>query len=133
MPKIQTRLVRDGGTSIVLGAGDKVLVVHRRLFEGDEHRFFVGEVESCADAVAAVTGRTWVRDPRSAQIVAKQDERTKLIPLAAGTFITYRLPAATDVASVRIEQDGATGRVVLTDDRTLLMDLSERIHPQRAA
>ena len=117
----------------MLAAGDKVLVVQRRLFEGDEPRFFVGEVESCADTVAAVVGRTWVRDPFSGQIVGKQDERTKLIPLAAGTFITYRLPAATDVAAVRIEQDGATGRVVLTDDRTLLMDLSERIHQQRAA
>jgi hypothetical protein len=116
----------------VLDGGDKVLVIHRRLFEGDEHRFFVGVVERCTDAVAVVTGRTWVRDPFSGQVVAKQDERTKLIPLAAGTFVVYRLPAATDAAAVRIEQDGATGRLLLTDDRTLLMDLSERVQPRAA-
>ena len=130
---IEMRIVCDGRSLIVLVAGHKVLVVHRRLFEGDEHRFFVGEVESCVDAVAVVTGRTWARDPFSAQIVGKQDARTKLIPLAAGTFITYRLPAATDLAAARIEHDGATGSVVLTDDRTLLMDLSERLYTPRAA
>lgn len=118
---------------MVLSVGDKVLVVHRRLFEGDEARYFVGVVDAYEAGVAAITGRTWVRDQFSARIVAKHDDRTKLIALAAGTFLSYRLPAGTDVATVRVDQDPSTGRVTLTDDRSVLMDLTEHLYEQRAA
>jgi hypothetical protein len=33
---------------MLLKEGDKILVAHRRLFEKDEVRFFVGQVAACA-------------------------------------------------------------------------------------
>ncbi len=108
-------------------------VVHRQLFQRDETRYFVGVVDAYDAGVAAVRGRTWVRDQFSARLVAKHDERTKIIAFAAGTFLSYRLPVDTDVAAVRIEQDPSTGRVTLTDDRSILMDLTEHLYEERAA
>ena len=119
--------------STVLMEGDKVLIVHRRLFDGDEPRYFVGVVEAYDAGVAAVTGRTWVRDTFSSRMVAKQDERTKIVALSAGTFLAYRLPAHADLAALRVELDPSTGQVTLTDDRSILMDLSEHLAPPRAA
>lgn len=118
---------------MVLNAGDKVLVVHRRLYELDETRYFVGVVEAYDAGVAAVTGRTWVRDQFSSRLVAKNDERTKIIAFASGAFLSYRLPASTDLALVRIEHDSATRRVTLTDDRSIMMDLTEHLYEERAA
>ena len=80
---------------MVLAAGDKVLVVQRRLFQEDEPRYFVGTVDAYDTGVALVTGRTWARDRVSAVMVEKDDVRTKIIPLSSGTFLGYRLPQST--------------------------------------
>ena len=45
---------------MILEVGSKLLVVHRRLFENDKSRYFIGKVEHCEDAVARVSGHTWV-------------------------------------------------------------------------
>ena len=47
---------------MVLKPGDSVLVVHRRLFENDKARFFVGTVEVYCEGVAAVNGYTLARE-----------------------------------------------------------------------
>jgi hypothetical protein len=41
---------------MLLEPEDKVLVVHRRLFEGDHQRFFVGIVENYEEGIAKVSG-----------------------------------------------------------------------------
>jgi hypothetical protein len=43
---------------MMLKEGDKILIAHRRLFEKDDVRFFVGRV----DAYEAATGHSYVRD-----------------------------------------------------------------------
>lgn len=116
---------------MVLKTGDKVLVVQRRLFEQDEPRYFVGVVDAYDAGVAAVTGRTWVRDPFSAVMEPKNDERTKIISFAAGTVLTYLLPASTVLSGIRFDQDPSSLAVTLTDDRSLSMDLTEHLAPRR--
>jgi len=59
--------------------------------------------------------------------------RTKIIALAAGTFLVYRLPAQADLDAVRLVLDPSTTQVTLTDERSILMDLSEHVAPPRAA
>ena len=118
---------------MVLSAGDKVLVVHRRMFQRDETRYFVGVIEAYDAGMAAVTGRTWVRDQFTAHHAAKADQRTKIIAFSSGTFLCYRLPVDTSVSAVRIEQNSSTGRVTLTDDQVVLMDLTEHLYEERAA
>jgi hypothetical protein len=47
---------------MILERGAKVLVSHRRLFELDHGRYFIGVVEAYDAGVARVCGHTWTRD-----------------------------------------------------------------------
>lgn len=104
----------------------KVLVVHRRLFENDLSRFFIGEVNAYENGIAKVAGYTWFRDPNTTNMSRKGDIRTKLISLSSGALIVYQLPDTVAISSTQFEvkQDG---RLILTD-RQFSMDLTEIEH-----
>ena len=118
---------------MVLRQADKVLVVHRRLYEADQPRYFLGVVDEREGDLASVTGHTWARDYYSSVAAHKADVRTKVISLGSGALIVYRLPEASDLTNTRIETDETTGAAWLTDGGSLRMDLSERISSQQAA
>lgn len=46
----------------MLEQGEKLLIVHRRLFDKDTPRFFIGEVEAFETGLAKVKGYTFVKD-----------------------------------------------------------------------
>ncbi len=112
---------------MLMAADTKVLVVHRRLFEKDQSRYFVGRIEGYENGVAKITGRTWARDQYGV-LVKKDDLRTKLLALSSGTLIVYQLPFETEIEAIEIESD-ADGHVVLSDGKTVKMDLTETPHP----
>ena len=107
---------------MLMAADSKVLVVHRRLFETDQSRYFVGRVEGYDAGVAKIRGRTWSRD-QYGRIVKKADERTKIVSLSSGTLIVYQLPFDTDLEALEI--DVSDEKVVLSDGKNFAMDLSE--------
>ena len=109
---------------MVLASGSKILVCHRRLFNEDQPRYFVGVVKACDGAIVKVAGFSWTRDP-AAGFVRKEDERTKIVALSSGMVLVYELPMEVDVERVRIDQPGGHA-VVLTDGRSFRMDLAER-------
>ena len=47
---------------MILKKGEKVHVIHRRHFEKDPHRHFVGSIEHYEDGVARVTGHVYTVD-----------------------------------------------------------------------
>lgn len=108
---------------MILEPGMKVLIAHRRLFESDHVRFFVGLVEGYENGLSRVTGHTWTRDPYQGKFVRKNDERTKIVAIASGTVIVYQLPAHVSLASLRIESEGNS--LVARDEGSFRMDLSE--------
>ena len=108
---------------MVLKPGDKVMVVHRRLFETDQSRYFVGAVEEYDGGVAKVTGFTCVRTDGG--FVKKDERRTKIIPIASGALMTYQLPSTVDLDVVAF-QDAPQQKVVLTDGRGFEFDMTER-------
>lgn len=110
---------------MILKPGDKVLAVHRRLFEMDIPRFFVGVVDEYEAGVAVVTGHSWTRDPFEGNVLAKPDPRTKVLALASGALMVYRLPENTDLGTTRFENAG-DGNIWLTDGKSLRMNLRER-------
>ena len=110
---------------MLLAAGAKLLVVHRRLFERDQGRYFIGVVEGYEPGIAKVRGRTWTRD-EAGEIVQKKDERTKLLALASGTLIVYQLPSDVDLSTIAMRSEGRTG-VRVVDGRGFEMDLSEGV------
>lgn len=108
---------------MILQAGDKVLVAHRRLFENDHGRYFVGEVEAFDFGIAKVRGWSWMRDSYQGAPVRKADLRTKLLSLSSGTLILYVLPRSTVLESLRLASEG--GELVLTDGEQFVMNLAE--------
>ena len=110
---------------MILEKGSKVLVSHRRLFEHDHGRYFVGVVEEYDSGVARVCGHTWMRDGYRGEFRRKDDERTKLIALASGTVIVYLLPASTRLDQLALEQEGVN--VFVRDGHVVEMDVTEGV------
>ncbi len=115
---------------MILESGAKVLVVHRRLFENDVSRFFVGTVDAYEAGMARVTGFTFTKDPFIGGHQRKPEPRTKIMSLSSGTLIVYQLPNSIDISKLRYEHD-RDGRVFLLDDANFKMDLTETTFMRR--
>jgi hypothetical protein len=88
---------------MILKEGDKLLVAHRRLFEGDECRFFVGRVDAYEDGVVKATGRTFVRVVTGGRVIEKPEERTKILSLSSGTLMVYQLPESVPLEALKFK------------------------------
>jgi hypothetical protein len=110
----------------MLNTGDKILVSHRRLFDEDQPRYFVGEVVGYDAGVVMVSGYSWVREPFSGGCSRKDDRRTKVLSLTSGSVLAYRLPESLDVGELRIELADEHS-LTLTDGQAFRMDLTERL------
>lgn len=107
----------------------KLLACHRRLFEADEPRYFVGEVVAFNGAVVKLRGYSFVRDIGTGLLLRKEDVRTKIISVIAGTHLLYELPCELAVESLRFVSD--EGVLALTDGERFRMDMTERPHDGR--
>ncbi|MHC4878440.1 MAG: hypothetical protein ACYTGL_18490 [Planctomycetota bacterium] len=107
----------------LLEPGDRLLVVHRRLFERDEARFFLGEVEAFESGVIRINGYSFVRDSFLATVRRKAEPRTKLLSLTSGTLLVYVLPRSIDIGQTELRCDDA--EMLLTDGDNFSMNLSE--------
>jgi hypothetical protein len=110
--------------SDVISEGDKLLVSHRRLFQGDEVRFFVGRVSGYENGVIKVVGHTYLRDFTSGLVTRKDEVSTKLYSLSSGTILVYQLPPETQLDKLIFE--GTDGHLLVTDGASLELNLSER-------
>ncbi len=110
---------------MILVAGDKLLVVHRRLFPGDALRFFTCTVDEYEDGVARVSGHTWIRDAVGGHMLRKQDVTTKIVALSAGSVMAYVLPKNADMATLSFDID-ERGGIWLTDGAGFKLDLREQ-------
>ena len=111
---------------MLLKTGDKILIAHRRLFESDQDRFFVGQVEDYEAGVVKAKGHSYVRDVMAGLVVEKAEERTKILALSSGTLIVYQLPDSVLVENLKFEI--AETRLLLTDGRGFRMNLTEHTH-----
>ena len=109
---------------MILESGVKVLVTHRRLFEGDHTRTFIGTVEGYENGIARVSGYTWIRDGYQGDYRRKADKRTKIFALSSGTVIFYQLPGTVDIERLTIETKLTNVFAVEGDFR---MDLTEGV------
>ncbi len=108
---------------MILQSGDKVLIAHRRLFQNDEPRFFVGEVLAYEDGVMKIDGYSYVKDMSGGMVVRKDEPRTKIVSISSDAFLIYQLPADTRLESVKFENE--EGVQFLTDGHNLKMNLAE--------
>lgn len=110
----------------MLETGDNLLIVHRRLFERDQSRFFVGSVEDYQDGIVRIRGYTFARDSLDKNFCRKRECQTKLCAIGSGTLITYVVPRDADLEQIRMEtlDEG----LCITDGRKFSMNISEWIH-----
>jgi hypothetical protein len=108
---------------MILKEGDKLLIAHRRLFEGDLVRYFIGHVEEYETGVVKATGHTYVRDAMDGLVIEKADARTKIFSLSSGTLIVYQLPDNAALESLKFVS--SVGRLTLTDGKGFTMNLTE--------
>ena len=108
---------------MLLNANETIFVAHRRLFEKDSARFFVGRVDSYDAGIVRATGHSYVRDNMSGAVLEKAEERTKLFSVASGTLIFYVLPASVNLSELRFVDDD--GRLSLLDGKGFSMNLSD--------
>ena len=110
--------------SSILKPGEKIHVIHRRRFEKDIRRHFVGTVEAYEAGLMRATGYVFVVDELNQHLFTKRpDRRTKLIPLASGDVIVNVLPEDLDTEQVRYELDGR--KLWVTDGNGWRMDVKE--------
>ncbi len=110
---------------MILELGSIVLVSHRRMFESDECRYFVGSTVACEGDVIKLEGFSFVRDLSNGMIVKKDEKRRKIISLSSPGHFVYQLPE-TNLDTVEIHS--GDGDVSLRNGTCELMNLSERAH-----
>ncbi len=118
--KTNERLAKLG----LLNPGDKIHVMHRRRFEKDVRRHFVGRVEVYEHGAARASGYVFVIDDLSKHLFVKRpDRRTKLVPVTSGDVIVNVIPPEVDLERVTYEIKDRT--LWVTDEAGWSMDLKE--------
>ena len=108
----------------ILQPGDKIHVIHRRRFDKDVRRHFVGQVEAYDQGIARTSGYVFVVDDLSKHLfVRRPDLRIKLVPVASGDVIVNVLPGTLDLDRVTYELRDRT--LLVTDHSGWSMDVKE--------
>ena len=126
MPIARVADTGTGGESMLLKEGDKLLVAHRRLYDKDDVRFFIGRIEGYEAGVVKMKGHSYVRDGMSGQMIGKSEVRTKILSISSGTLLIYQLPDAVDLDLLRFEIAGSA--LSLTSGEEFTMNLTEHPH-----
>lgn len=111
---------------MILECGNIVLVSNRRMFDGDEMRFFLGRTIACEGSLLKAEGFTFVRDLSNGLVTRKDERRIKVLSLDSPGHFVYQLPDDVDVDHVKIAS--GNGDAYLVDGCRRLLNLSERTH-----
>jgi hypothetical protein len=108
---------------MILKPGEKVHVIHRRNYEKDHHRHFIGVVESYDLGVARVTGHVYTVDSVKLSFVKRPEVRTRLVSVVSGDVLVNVIPSSVDLTKIIYKQERKAVRV--TDGSDWHLDLSE--------
>ena len=109
---------------MILGAGEKVHIIHRQSFDGDTRRHFVGTVEACDGNLAKVNGYLFAMDKKSNLFVKHDVElRTRIIALTSDMLIINVLPPQVDIEKINYKHI-SMDHIVVSDGSDWQLDLS---------
>ena len=108
---------------MILRKGEKIHVIHRRLFEKEPHRHFIGVVDEYEGGVARVTGHVYTVDPVKFAFIRRAEKRTRIISVVSGDLLVNVIPPAVDLEKIIYKQEAKSVRV--TDGADWHLDLSE--------
>ncbi len=108
----------------MLSNGEIVLVITRRLFEGDLRRHFVGKIQNVSGAIIRVQGYVFVFDDSSKEFVRREDQRIRIFSLIDAGIVVNVLPPDINVSEMHYAIDRDNQRI-LTDGKSFKMNVSE--------
>jgi hypothetical protein len=108
---------------MVLRPGEKIHIIHRRHFEAEPHRHFVGVVEAYENGIARVTGHVYTVDPIKFAFFKRPEQRTRVVSLSSGDVLVNILPTTVNLDKVVYKQEKKSVRV--TDGSDWFLDISE--------
>jgi hypothetical protein len=108
---------------MILHKGEKIHVIHRRNFEKDPHRHFIGVVDAYEDGLARVTGHIFTVDPVKFVFFRREEPRTRIISLHSGDVLVNIIPPSVELAKIAYRQEKKSVRV--TDGSEWFMDISD--------
>jgi hypothetical protein len=108
---------------MILKPGEKVHVIHRRIYEKDHHRHFIGVVEAYDLGVARITGHVYTVDSVKFSFVKRPELRTRLVSVVSGDVLINIIPPAVNLDKITYKQERKAVRV--TDGSDWHLDLSE--------
>ncbi|MEW6306195.1 MAG: hypothetical protein AB1705_22240 [Verrucomicrobiota bacterium] len=97
-------------------------MIHRRLFEKEARRHFVGVVDHYEAGLARVTGYLFTVDRVKFAFVRRDEQRTRIISLLSGDVLVNVIPPEVDLSKVVYRQEKKAVRVT---DGNWYLDLSE--------
>ena len=108
---------------MILQKGEKIHVIHRRHFEKDPHRHFIGVVDTYENGLARVTGHIFTVDAAKYVFFRRPELRTRIVALNSGDVIVNVVPQSVDLEKVVYKQEKKSVRV--TDGSDWHMDISD--------
>ena len=108
---------------MILKQGEKIHVIHRRFFEKEARRHFVGLVEAYEDGVVRVTGHIYALDKIEGMFERRPEARTRILSIVSGDVFVNVLPSTVNLDAVFYKQVKRAIRV--TDGSNWHLDLSE--------
>ena len=108
---------------MILQKGEKVHIIHRRHYEKDRHRHFVGIVDAYEEGMARVTGYVYTVDASKFTFIKREDIRTRIVSIVSGDVLINILPPKVDIEKIVYKQERKAVRV--TDGSDWHLDLSE--------
>ncbi len=109
---------------MVIGIGEKVHVITRRLFESDLRRHFAGIVIEVADSSIRAKGFTFVFDQSTNEFVRREEERVRIFTLTDAGIVINLLPVDAQLSNMKYQID-ERGQRVVTDGVTFSLNISE--------
>jgi hypothetical protein len=107
----------------VIGIGDKVHVVPRRLFNGDIRRHFVGEVATVSGDLSELRGYTFVFQARMNEFRRLPELRTRLLSLREAGHIFNKIPRGVEVGLLFYQV--VDRRLVVTEGQAVSLPINE--------
>ena len=108
---------------MLLQKGEKIHVIHRRFFEKDPHRHFLGVVDAFENGIIRVTGHIFTVDSVRFIFFRRSELRTRIISLNTGDVLVNIIPPTVDLDKVVYRQEKKSVRV--TDGSDWHMDISD--------
>jgi hypothetical protein len=115
--------VKQTSKIMILKQGEKIHVIHRRLFPKEAQRHFIGTVEAYENGVARVTGWLWTVERTKFTFVKRPEQRTRLISIVSGDLLLNIIPSSVQLEAITYKLEKKGMRV--TDGSSWYLDLSE--------